>query len=113
MLLAAMGKLFRTALLISFLILGISQWAKAGDGVFVSCERKNNYPLQARIYHQRGGKEIHWATGVVNKLAIVDLEKSVYKDQYGSIWREASGGLNAINIKQGEYIYSCRILDRF
>lgn len=113
MLLAAMDKSIRTALLISCLILGISPWAKAGDGVFVSCERKNNYPLQARIYHQRGGKVIYWATGLVNKLAIADFEKSVYKDQYGSIWSEASGGLNAIKLKQGDYVFSCRILDRF
>ena len=113
MLLAAMGKSIRTALLTSFLILGISPGARAGDGVLVSCEWENKYPLQARIYHQRGGKEIHWATGVVNKLAITDFEKSVYKDQYGSIWSEASGGLNAIKLKQDDYIYSCRILDRF
>ena len=108
-----MDKLIRASLAISFFILGVSLEVKAGDGVFVSCDRKNNYPLQARIYHQRGGMEIHWATGVVNKLAITDFEKSVYKDQYGSIWREASGGLNDIKLKQGDYVYSCRILDRF
>ena len=108
-----MDKLIRASLAISFFILGVSLEVKAGDGVFVSCDRKNNYPLQARIYHQRGGMEIYWATGVVNKLAITDFEKSVYKDQYGSIWREASGGLNDIKLKQGDYVYSCRILDRF
>ena len=108
-----MDKLIRASLAISFFILGVSLEVKAGDGVFVSCDRKNSHPLQARIYHQRGGMEIHWATGVVNKLAITDFEKSVYKDQYGSIWREASGGLNAIKLKQGDYVYSCRILDRF
>ena len=108
-----MDKLIRASLAISFFILGVSLEVKAGDGVFVSCDRKNNYPLQARIYHQRGGMEIHWATGVVNKLAITDFEKSVYKDQYGSIWREVSGGLNDIKLKQGDYVYSCRILDRF
>ena len=108
-----MDKLIRASLAISFFILGVSLEVKAGDGVFVSCDRKNNYPLQARIYHQRGGMEIHWATGVVNKLAITDFKKSVYKDQYGSIWREASGGLNDIKLKHGDYVYSCRILDRF
>ena len=108
-----MNKLIRASLAISFFILGVSLQVKAGDGVFVSCDRKNSYPLQARIYHQRGGMEIHWATGVVNKLAITDFEKSVYKDQYGSIWREVSGGLNDIKLKQGDYVYSCRILDRF
>ena len=108
-----MDKLIRASLAISFFILGVFLEVKAGDGVFVSCDRKNNYPLQARIYHQRGGMEIHWATGVVNKLAITDFEKSVYKDQYGSIWREVSGGLNDIKLKQGDYVYSCRILDRF
>ncbi len=108
-----MHKLIRASLVILFFVLGVFREVKAGDGVFVSCDRKNNYPLQARIYHQRGGKEIHWATGVVNKLAIVDFDKSVYEDQYGSIWSELSGGLNAIKLKQGDYVFSCRILDRF
>ena len=108
-----MDKLIRASLAISFFILGVSLEVKAGDGVFVSCDRKNNYPLQARIYHQRGGIEIHWATGVVNKLAITDFEKSVYKDQNGLVWSEASGGLNAIKLQQDDDVYSCRILDRF
>ena len=108
-----MDKLIRASLAISFFILGVSLEVKAGDGVFVSCDRKNNYPLQARIYHQRGGKEIYWATGVVNKLAIVDFEKSVYKDQYGSTWSEVSAGFDAIKLKRNDYTYSCKILDRF
>ena len=108
-----MDKLIRASLAISFFILGVSLEVKAGDGVFVSCDRKNNYPLQARIYHQRGGMEIHWATGVVNKLAIADFEKSVYKDQNGLVWSEASGGLNDIKLQQDDDVYSCRVLDRF
>ena len=108
-----MDKLFRASLAISFFILGVSLEVKAGDGVFVSCDRKNSYPLQARIYHQRGGMEIHWATGVVNKLAIADFEKSVYKDQNGLVWSEASGGLNDIKLQQDDDVYSCRVLDRF
>ena len=108
-----MDKLIRASLAISFFILGVSLEVKAGDGVFVSCDRKNSYPLQARIYHQRGGMEIHWATGVVNKLAIVDFEKSVYKDQYGSSWSEVSAGFDAIKLKRNDYTYSCKILDRF
>ena len=112
-LLVLMDKLIRASLAISFFVLGVSLEVKAGDGVFVSCDRKNNYPLQARIYHQRGGIEIYWATGVVNKLAIADFEKSVYKDQNGLVWSEASVGLNDIKLKQGDYVYSCRILDRF
>ena len=108
-----MNKLIRASLAISFFILGVSLEVKAGDGVFVSCDRKNNYPLQARIYHQRGGMEIHWATGVVNKLAIADFEKSVYKDQNGLVWSEASGGLNHIKLQQDDDVYSCRVLDRF
>ena len=108
-----MHKLIRAFLVISFFILGVSREVKAGAGVFVSCDRKNNYPLQARIYHQRGGKEIHWATGVVNKLDVADFEKSVYKDQYGMVWSEALVNLNAIKLKQGDHVYSCKILDRF
>ena len=108
-----MHKLIRAFFVISFFILGVSREVKAGAGVFVSCDRKNNYPLQARIYHQRGGKEIHWATGVVNKLDITDFEKSVYKDQYGMVWSEALVSLNAIKLKQGDHVYSCKILDRF
>ena len=112
-LLADMKKSRRVSLVISALVLGIFPKAKAGDGVFVACERKNNFPLQARVYHQRGGMEIHWATGMINKLTIVDFEKSVYKDQYGSPWGKISAGLNAIKLKQGDYLYDCKILDRF
>ena len=100
-------------LIVSIVAFGTTSIAKAGDGFFVNCERKDNYPLQARIYHQRGGMEIHWASGMVNRLSIVNFDNSIYKDQHGSAWSEQSTGLNKFMLKRNDFTYNCSILDRF
>ena len=107
----AMSKLNKSLFLI--FVLGVFPVARAGSGIFVTCERKDNHPLQARMYHQRGGMVIHWASGMVNKLSIVNFENSIYKDQHGGTWVEQSNGLDKLILKRNNFSYNCSILVRF
>ena len=108
-----MSKLNRALFVILTFVLGSSPHARAGNGIFVTCERKDSYPLQARIYHQRGGMVIHWASGMVNKLSIINFDNSIYKDQQGGTWIKQSNGLNKFILKRNYFSYNCSILDRF